>query len=110
MKVKVYFAGSIRGGRADAELYSRIISHIKKTDLVLTEHIGDKALAVKVYGVVTIDFLLNGGDGYHLAKNALSQTVIDKYIIDIVLPCVKKLTAERKPLAYQADGRVRIVE
>ena len=31
-------------------------------------------------------------------------------IIDIVLPCVKKLTAEGKPLAYQTDGRVRIVE
>ena len=55
MKVKVYFAGSIRGGRADAELYSRIISYIKKTDIVLTEHIGDKALAVKEKGVGDID-------------------------------------------------------
>jgi hypothetical protein len=41
MKKKVYFSGSISGGRADAELYSRIIAHIKKTDRVLTEHIGD---------------------------------------------------------------------
>ncbi len=55
MKVKVYFAGSIRGGRTDAELYSRIISFIKKTDIVLTEHIGDKALAVKEKGVGDID-------------------------------------------------------
>ena len=55
MKVKVYFAGSIRGGRTDAELYSRIISYIKKTDIVLTEHIGDKALAVKEKGVGDID-------------------------------------------------------
>ncbi len=41
-KMKVYFAGSIRGGRSDAELYGRIISYIKKTDIVLTEHIGSK--------------------------------------------------------------------
>ena len=43
-KMKVYFAGSIRGGRTDAELYGRIISYIKKTDIVLTEHIGSKDL------------------------------------------------------------------
>lgn len=49
--MKVYFAGSIRGGRTDAELYGRIISYIKKTDIVLTEHIGSKDLAVKEKGV-----------------------------------------------------------
>ena len=38
---KVYFAGSIRGGRNDAELYHRIIEYIKKTAFVLTEHVGD---------------------------------------------------------------------
>lgn len=37
---KIYFAGSIRGGRIDASLYSRIIGYMQKTDIVLTEHIG----------------------------------------------------------------------
>lgn len=37
---KIYFAGSIRGGRTDAGLYARLISHIQRTDMVLTEHIG----------------------------------------------------------------------
>lgn len=37
---KIYFAGSIRGGREDAPLYGRIIKHIQKTDIVLTEHVG----------------------------------------------------------------------
>lgn len=37
---KVYFAGSIRGGRADAELYRKIISYIQRSDVVLTEHVG----------------------------------------------------------------------
>ena len=39
--MKIYFAGSIRGGRVDAELYHRIITYIiQKTDIVLTEHVG----------------------------------------------------------------------
>lgn len=42
---KVYFAGSIRGGRADAELYERVIRHIQKEHIVLTEHIGDLSLS-----------------------------------------------------------------
>ena len=41
---KIYFAGSIRGGRIDADLYRRIISYIQKTAIVLTEHIGSPEL------------------------------------------------------------------
>ena len=44
-KKKVYFAGSIRGGRDDAQLYTDLISYIKtKNAIVLTEHIGDNNL------------------------------------------------------------------
>ena len=42
---KVYFAGSIRGGRADAGLYRQMIGYIQKTDVVLTEHVGDLSLS-----------------------------------------------------------------
>ena len=41
---KVYFAGSIRGGRVDAGLYRRLIEHIQKAAVVLTEHVGSKKL------------------------------------------------------------------
>ena len=41
---KVYFAGSIRGGRVDADLYRRLIEHIQKTTVVMTEHVGSKKL------------------------------------------------------------------
>lgn len=50
MNKKVYFAGSIRGGRVDANLYNRIISHIKKTDAVLTEHVGNLSLGLMEKG------------------------------------------------------------
>lgn len=64
----------------------------------------------KVYGVATLDFLLNGGDGLFLQKNALSTEIMDKYVIDIILPYVKQLTAEGKPLEYHTDGRIKIEE
>ena len=44
---KIYFAGSIRGGRADAALYKRIITYIQQElgCKVLTEHVGDLSLS-----------------------------------------------------------------
>jgi 2'-deoxynucleoside 5'-phosphate N-hydrolase len=43
--MKIYFAGSIRGGRDDAELYFQIIDYLKNFGEVLTEHVGDQALS-----------------------------------------------------------------
>lgn len=42
--MKIYFAGSIRGGRDDQKLYLEVIAELGKYGAVLTEHIGDKAL------------------------------------------------------------------
>lgn len=42
--MKIYFAGSIRGGRNDADAYNQIIKHLIKHGQVLTEHVGDKNL------------------------------------------------------------------
>lgn len=36
---KIYFAGSIRGGRQDADLYLRIVEQLKIYGTVLTEHV-----------------------------------------------------------------------
>lgn len=38
--MKIYFAGSITGGRDDAELYAQIITELQKYGEVLTEHLG----------------------------------------------------------------------
>lgn len=50
MDRKIYFAGSIRGGRVDAGLYRRVIDYIQKTDTVLTEHVGSPDLNLKEQG------------------------------------------------------------
>lgn len=49
--MKIYFAGSIRGGRIDAELYRRVIQYIQKNHKVLTEHIGNPDLHLHEQGV-----------------------------------------------------------
>lgn len=42
--MKIYFAGSIRGGRDDKGLYFAMIEELQKYGIVLTEHIGSKEL------------------------------------------------------------------
>ena len=42
---KIYFAGSIRGGRQDAKLYNKIITLLKQKNIVLTEHVGNPNLS-----------------------------------------------------------------
>ncbi|MFB6089075.1 MAG: nucleoside 2-deoxyribosyltransferase [Candidatus Aenigmatarchaeota archaeon] len=43
--MKIYFAGSITGGRSDVQLYSKIIDLLKNYGEVLTEHIGKEDLS-----------------------------------------------------------------
>ena len=42
--MKIYFAGSIRAGRDDQELYHRIIQGLQRHGQVLTVHVGDPSL------------------------------------------------------------------
>lgn len=44
----IYFAASIRGGRADIKLYADIVARLKKFGEVLTEHVAD--LNLTAYG------------------------------------------------------------
>ena len=44
MSLRIYFAGSIRGGRDDVQLYRKIIGLLQKYGTVLTEHVADPSL------------------------------------------------------------------
>ena len=44
--MRIYFAGSIRGGRDDWAFYKEIIKLLREFGEVLTEHIGDSQLSV----------------------------------------------------------------
>ena len=40
----IYFAGSIRAGRQDVNVYAKVVEILKKYGTVLTEHVGDPNL------------------------------------------------------------------
>ncbi len=42
--MKIYFAGSIRGGRGDREKYLKIIRYLQQYGKVLTEHVASRDL------------------------------------------------------------------
>lgn len=62
----------------------------------------------KVYGVLTISFLLNGGDNLRMADDALTVIPSDVDIIDAVLEHVHAETAAGRPIEYSTDNRVII--
>ena len=64
----------------------------------------------KVYGVATVDFLLDGGDGLTVGKNAREMIMTDYTVIDAVLPYVRSLQAAGKPVEYVTDGRLTFDE
>ena len=75
--------------------------------LVSAEIGGEPIEDEKIYGLATITFLLEGGDGLALGHNALSVTVFENEdIIDAVLEYVHGETAAGRPIQYEADGRV----
>lgn len=64
MKKKIYFAGSIRGGRVDAELYHRMITFMQQTDVVLTEHVGNLELSALEQGRAQDAAIFNQDTGW----------------------------------------------
>ena len=42
--MKIYFSGSIFGGRGNQKIYKKLIDHLKLYGQVLTEHVGDPNL------------------------------------------------------------------
>jgi 2'-deoxynucleoside 5'-phosphate N-hydrolase len=43
--MKIYFAGSIRGGRTDVHIYQSMIEYLSSFGEILTEHVGDPSLS-----------------------------------------------------------------
>ena len=84
---------------------------VVQNDKVVSVEVGGEPLDDdKVYGMATISFLLNGGDGLALQENALSVKVFEDIdIIDAVLEHVREETAAGHPIEYSKDGRVTIL-
>lgn len=63
----------------------------------------------KVYGVATINFLLDGGDGYKVANNALEVISCNGWIYDTMIKYVKDLTAAGKPVEFENQHWITIL-
>ena len=55
--MKIYFCGSIRAGRQDADLYARLINQLREYGSVLTEHVGSKELEECMYNNLPVILL-----------------------------------------------------
>lgn len=64
----------------------------------------------KVYGVATINFLLNGGDGFNIARNAQEVVMTDLMVKDAVIPYLRRLLAESQSIEYSIDDRVTFIK
>ena len=83
---------------------------IKDHKLVSAEIGGEPLDDERYYGLATIDFLLDGGDGYKLARGATDYFISDVRIGDAILADVRALTAAGKPLEYFTDGRIQVLK
>ena len=63
----------------------------------------------KVYGIATLNFLLDGGDGYFVAKNALEVQRANGWLYDTMVPYVKSLTAAGKPVEFENKHWITIL-
>ena len=64
----------------------------------------------KVYGVTTINFLLTGGDGLFIARNALELIDSGVMVKDAVIPYIKQLTREGKAVEGALDDRIVVLD
>ncbi len=64
----------------------------------------------KVYGIATLNFLIDGGDGYRVGKNALEIIYAKGWLYDTMIPYVKSLTAAGKPIEYTDQHWITILK
>ena len=64
----------------------------------------------RIYGVATLNFMLDGGDGYKVAKNAEEVIMCNGYLYDTMLAYVQSLTAAGKPIEYQNQNWITILK
>lgn len=85
---------------------------VAEDDKVVSAEIGGSPIDdEKVYGLATITFLMNGGDGLMLGKYAAGDVVVtDVDIFDAMMSQVRKATAAGRLISGRADGRVVIIK
>lgn len=91
------------------------IQPVSGVKIVLTDGVIDSLLVGgipidpdRIYGVATIDFLLDGGDKLNVGKNAKEVIITDHLLIDSMLPYAMSYAEQGKSIEYFVDDRVII--
>ena len=81
---------------------------VENNQIVSIEVAGEPLDDEKLYGMASISFLLNGGDGVRLAENAITVEILDAIVNEPVLKHIKNETAAGRMIGYKVDGRITI--
>lgn len=77
--MKIYFAGSIRGGREDVPIYMEIVRMLRAYGEVLTEHVGDSTLSYKGEGLPVEEIF---------TRDVLWLTSSDVVVAEVTVPSI----------------------
>lgn len=95
-------------GRNRLASYSGIRMDVVDRKVVLLEVGGEPVDKERVYKFATIDFLLDGGDGIDLTKEAHNIVKTGIYLRDAVIDRIRELTAAGGKIDLSPDGRVTV--
>ena len=73
--MKIYFAGSIRGGREDVKFYQQIINFISGYGEVLTEHVGNENLTQIGESINSDEYIFNRDLEWLISANLIIAEV-----------------------------------
>ena len=102
----IYLFEGMAQGKMQAFGGAKVVINDKKLETFL---VGGKPVDPnKIYGVATIDFLIDGGDRINVGRNAKELIITNTVICDAFLPYLKELTAQGKVVEYFVDDRLEI--
>ncbi len=96
--------------RARVEAMGGVRLKIDKNRLVECYVAGEPIDDNRIYKVVTIDFLLGGGDSVYALKYAQKSEDCGVYMRDVVIGYIKKLTEQGKMVQAEKDGRAVVIK
>ena len=63
-----------------------------------------------IYNIATINFLLRGGDGFYLERDAVSVTVTQVDQFTAVMNHLEELSSKGEPISASCDGRITVLD